>query len=223
MTKEDYIAEWEKPEEPVSEMIFELSARRENDGAVASSVANSYYTYVDVNKYNDFVASGDLLELYDSSDIRKDMFLEALLPTSVNGIISDEPYYFTKKFQDDPGTIISRLSEMYLIRAEAGARLGGTYFIQALADLNSIRERAGLEALISNDNLLEEIFLERRKELAFEGFLFFDLMRYHKNVDRNSGCISAVCSLLYPSDYFVLPFPESSITLNENMKQNEGY
>lgn len=223
MTKESYIAEWEKPEEAISEMIFELSAPRESDGAVSSSVAHEFYVFVDSSNYKEFVASGDLLEMYDSTDIRKDMFLKVLLPTSVNDVISYEPYYFTKKFQDDPGTIISRLSEMYLIRAEAGARMGGAYNVQAMADLNSIRERAGLAALTGNENLLEEIFLERRRELAFEGFLFFDLMRYHKDVVRNSGCLSTVCNLAYPSDYFVLPIPESSITLNENMDQNEGY
>lgn len=223
MAKDDYIAEWEKPEDPVSEVIFELSAPRTSEGDVSSSVAYSYYSYVDQTNYNEFVASGDLLELYDTIDIRKDMFIEAWLPTSVNGIVADSLYFFTKKFQDDPGTPMTRLSEMYLIRAEAAARLGGEYEGQALIDLNRLRYRAGLKVLTSNENILEEIFLERRRELAFEGFLFYDLARYHKNIVRDAGCISSVCNLDYPSDFYILPIPKKSVDLNENMEQNEGY
>lgn len=224
MDREDYISEWEQPEEPVSEIIFELSAPRDSDeGSVSSSIARDYFGYVNETNYNELVASGDLLELYDSADIRSGMFLERSLPTSVDGIIEILPYYFTKKFQDDPGTTVMRMSELYLVRAEAGARLGGAFAAGALDDLNTIRTRAGLEALDADAELLEEIFLERRRELAFEGHLLYDLARYHKDIVRNQGCISSVCGLTYPSDYYVLPIPESSTTLNENMEQNEGY
>jgi hypothetical protein len=219
-----YIAEWEQPEAPVSEIVFELSApRTSDDGSVSSSVAREYFGYVDATNYNEFVASGDLLALYDSSDVRSGMFLEVLLPTSVDGEIEILPYYFTKKFQDEPGTTVMRMSELYLVRAEAGVRLGDTYAGGALEDLNTIRTRAGLAALDESADLLEEIFLERRRELAFEGHLLYDLARYHKNIVRDQGCVSTVCGLTYPSDYYVLPIPESSTTLNENMEQNEGY
>lgn len=224
MDSASYITEWEQPEEPVSEIIFELSAPRDSDDrTVSSSVAYLYFGYVNETNYNELVASGDLLGLYDSSDIRSGMFLERSLPTSVNGIIEILPYYFTKKFQDDPGTTVMRLSELYLVRAEAGARLGGAFAAGALDDLNTLRTRAGLEALDEDADLLEEIFLERRRELAFEGHLLYDLARYHKDIVRNQGCISSVCGLTYPSDYYVLPIPESSTTLNENMEQNDGY
>ncbi|MDF1571939.1 MAG: RagB/SusD family nutrient uptake outer membrane protein [Bacteroidales bacterium] len=224
MDSAEYAAEWEQPEDPVSEIVFELSApRTSDDGSVSSSVARDFFGYVDQTNYNEFVASGDLLALYDTSDIRSGMFLEVLLPTSVNGIVTDQPYFFTKKFQDEPGTTVMRMSELYLIRAEAGARLGGTFAEGALEDLNAIRTRAGLAQLDGSADLLEEIFLERRRELAFEGHLLYDLARYHKDIVRDRGCISSVCGLAYPSDYYVLPIPESSTTLNENMEQNEGY
>lgn len=224
MDSAGYIPEWEQPEAPVSEIVFELSApRTSDDGSVSSSVARDFFGYVDQTNYNEFVASGDLLELYDSSDVRSGMFLEVMLPTSVNGIVTDQPYFFTKKFQDSPGTTVLRMSELYLVRAEAGVRLGGTFAAGALEDLNTIRTRAGLDALDGSADLIEEIFLERRRELAFEGHLLYDLARYHKDIVRNEGCISSVCSLTYPSDYYVLPIPESSTTLNENMEQNDGY
>jgi homoserine trans-succinylase len=110
---------------------------------------------------------------------------------------------------------------MYLIRAEANARMSKQAL--ALIDLNTIRERANLNALNTTTNLLEEIFLERRRELAFEGHLLYDIARYKKNVARDKGCLANVCNLNYPSNFFVLPIPESSIELNQNMQQNEGY
>jgi len=42
-------------------------------------------------------------------------------------------------------------------------------------------------------------------------------------VNRNDGCLSTTCSLDYPSNFFVLPIPQSNINLNANLIQNEGY
>lgn len=218
-----YVKEWEDTTHNMSETIFELSTPTSDEGIPSSSVSKSLYKYVDRSNYNEFVASGDLLELYSQEDIRSAMFLEVLLATSVNGIIADEPYFFTRKFQTDKAVPVTRLSEMYLIRAEAAARLRAPDYVSALADLNMIRERAGLAALGSDADVLEEIFQERRRELAFENHLFFDIARYHKDIVREKGCLSSVCTLEYPSDYYVLPIPEDNVLLNENMDQNDGY
>ncbi|WP_170063271.1 RagB/SusD family nutrient uptake outer membrane protein [Polaribacter porphyrae] len=220
----NYISEWEKPIDPVSETIFEFTAPRNSDGSVSSSIS-AYFIFVGAstttNLFARNVASGDLLSLYNNQDIRRNMFLEEAISTNINGIISPQNYYFTKKFQDDAGTLFIRLSEMYLIRSEANARLNNTAL--ALSDLNIIKERANLPALQNTNNLLEEIFLERRRELAFEGHLLFDIIRYKKDVERNLGCVSVTCNLSYPSDFFILPIPFNSIQLNQNIKQNEGY
>ena len=149
------------------------------------------------------------------------MFKQEALNTSINGVESLQDYFFTKKFQDQAGTTFIRLSELYLIRAEANAKLNALDI--ALQDLNTIRERANLDALLTQDNLLEQIFIERRRELAFEGHLLLDIARYKKNIERNEGCIATVCDLNFPSNFYILPIPESSILLNQNMQQNEGY
>ena len=223
MSKNEYLSEWEKPSDPVKETILEFTApRTSDDNTVTSSVGHEYYFYTDTNNYSNFVASGDLLDLYDTNDIRRNLFLEKILPTSIDSVITNVVYYFTKKFQDDPGTTFIRLSEMYLIRAEARARIG-TDINLALEDLNAIRQRANIDEITDPSTILEEIFLERRRELAFEGHLFFDIARYKKDVVREKGCISTVCSMTYPSYYYVLPIPASSVLLNENMIQNDGY
>ena len=217
---DNYISEWEAEELPINEIVIEFSAPRTSEGDVSSSIS-SFFIYNSDISYADYVASGDILQLYSNEDIRSNMFLELPLETIVNGITSQENYYFTKKFQDDAGTTFMRLSELYLIRSEANARLNQQGI--ALQDLNIIRERANLDPILSEDNILDELFLERRRELAFEGHLLFDIKRYKKDVERNLGCISTVCNLSYPSNFFVLPIPESNILLNQNMQQNEGY
>lgn len=219
-TKENYISEWEAEETPVSEVILEFSAPRTTEGQVSSSISE-HFIYNSNTNYGRYVASGDMVNLYDADDIRKNMFLEVSLPTKVNNITADEAYYFTKKFQGNAGTSFIRLSEMYLIRAEANARQN--LLDDALIDLNIIRERANISALTETSNLLESIFSERRKELAFEGHLFFDLARFKMDVNRDLGCIGTVCGLTYPSNKYILPIPSSSIDFNENIIQNEGY
>jgi hypothetical protein len=111
---------------------------------------------------------------------------------------------------------------LYLIQAEALERLtpGNPTSIQRL---NAIRTRAGLSALTNSNNLLEELFIERRRELAFEASTFYDIMRYKKDIIRNQGCIAITCDLSYPSPFYILPIPQSSVANNENMIQNEGY
>ncbi|GAA4888631.1 RagB/SusD family nutrient uptake outer membrane protein [Flaviramulus aquimarinus] len=219
-SKDNYILEWEFDEEPINEIILEFSAPRTSEGDVSSSIS-SHFIYNSSDNYADYVASNDLLNLYSDDDIRSNMFLEINLPTIINGFESDLPYYFTKKFQGDAGTTLIRLSEIYLIRSEANFML--TRPADALTDLNTIRERSNLLPLDNTSDILENIFLERRRELAFEGHLLFDIARYKKDVTRNLDCIANTCNLSYPSNFFVLPIPASSTDLNEKIEQNEGY
>ena len=189
--------------------------------ALASLLPQHFRDTSNNAEFADYVASGDLISLYSADDIRSDMFRVIELPTRVNGILQNATYYFTKKFQDNPGTTYIRLSEMYLTRSEANARLNEEDL--ALQDLNILRERANLPGITEATTLLDEIFLERRRELAFEGHLLFDIMRYQRNIRRVEGCIGNACDLDYPSDFMILPIPFSSTGLNENIVQNDGY
>lgn len=107
-----------------------------------------------------------------------------------NGI---EVFYIKKfSFQDDDPNLSSpvmiRLAEMYLNRAEAYAKLGNTP--KALENINEIRAYRGLEEDLydhvpGSKNILDVVLDERRRELAFEGHRIFDLLRNHKNLERN--------------------------------------
>ncbi|WP_281865321.1 RagB/SusD family nutrient uptake outer membrane protein [Flavobacterium sp. GSB-24] len=218
--KDNYLAEWAKTDLPISEILLEFSIPKDSEGVAGSSMA-SYFGYTSATSYNKYVASDDLVNLYENSDLRKQLFLTQPLQTLVNGVLAPVNYNFTRKFQNNAGYVAFRLSEMYLIRAEAAYETNRADI--AMADINIIRARANAALLTSTVNLKENILLERRKELCFEGHLFFDLVRNHKNISRNDGCISTSCSVTYPSLKFVLPIPTFNTNLNPNFQQNDSY
>lgn len=118
----------------------------------------------------------------------------------------------TLKWQSQYANIpFIRLAEMYLIRAEANERLGTEVGATPLEDINTLRARANASLLDSVD--LEEILMERRRELAFEGFALFDA----KRLKRDIGDIP------YNANNLVLPIPLREMDANEELVQNPGY
>jgi starch-binding outer membrane protein, SusD/RagB family len=225
MDKNSYVSQWEKTNLPVSETILEFTPPSDaKDINIITSTVAQYFKYPLVANETPgrYSCALDLYNLFDNVDERKKCFrikpLDVKLST-INTVARD--FYFTKKFQDNAGTLNIRLSEMYLIAAEANMRLNNTGL--ALQNLNAIKVRANLNPTANTTNLLEEIFLERRRELCFEGSLFFDLMRFNKNVSRTTDCLATQCNLNFPNPKMVLPIPFSAVNVNANMIQNESY
>lgn len=198
----------------LSELILELPNTAEDN-----SLVSTIYNYVSASNRSNYVASTDLMNLYATNDKRRQFYEVHNLKTSVNGNTPMIPYYFTTKFKYSVNNSVYRLTELYFIRAEAALHLGNT--TQALNDINKIRTRAGIPELatINIDLLLEE----KRREFAFENKYFFDLMRNHKNIIRNIGCVSTNCNPTYPNDKFVMPLPQATIDVNSYIQQNPGY
>jgi hypothetical protein len=115
----------------------------------------------------------------------------------------------------DPSYII-RISELYLVRAEARAQLGGAKLVGALADINAVRDRAGLTALTAatSDQLLLAIENERRIEFAFEPHRWFDLVR--------TGRAQTVLSIT-DANKLLLPIPAEQRLIDKALDQNPGY
>ncbi|NMM50690.1 RagB/SusD family nutrient uptake outer membrane protein [Marinigracilibium pacificum] len=130
-------------------------------------------------------------------------------------------------FQND--IKVFRVSEMYLIRAEANLKTINSNLAKANEDLNSLRSQRIYGYVPQNisdkDQLLQEILLERRKELAFEGHRFFDLKRNGLPIERSGlDCGGAIpCTLEAGNFRFNLPIPQEEIFANENIQQNPGY
>ncbi|MEY3387207.1 MAG: hypothetical protein RIR53_2018 [Bacteroidota bacterium] len=82
-------------------------------------------------------------------------------------------------------TPIVRLAELYLTRAECRAQQANAS--GALADVNVIRQRAGLKELpgtTAGNSLINAIRRERNLELAFEGDIFLERKRQRRNLKQ---------------------------------------
>lgn len=184
-----------------NEAIFYLFARTDvNQGSFGDNFNNANETF------GYMAANNDLLKIFEPGDVRD----SASMFQRVS--ISGSNYYFTRKYQGRNDSAdnqkIIRASELWLMRAEAQAQ--NNNFSAALSDLNRIRLRGNPTAAPLNINdkqqLLDAIFVERRRELCFEGHLFFDIVRQQRNLVRND-CLGTTCSINYPSPLFAVPIP----------------
>ena len=172
-----------------------------------------------------FVATELLLSLFEEGDSRRHSWF------GENQVLLDgqtQSYWFPYKYKNRSADnnipeylVLLRASEQYLIRAEARAHLGD--LTGAIADLNVLRVRAGLESLSEEGDLqrcLRLVSQERRVELFGEwAKRFIDLKR--------TGDLNAVMGN-YKSTWINgtserLPIPMSEITYNKNLNQNVGY
>lgn len=197
-----------------SESIFEISNTDvDNSGSVAG-------IYV-IEGFGDYLPSNDVVSLYDTDDARMQVFKE---DTFLQG---DYAPYRIDKYPNVLGTDntkIIRLAEVYLNRAEARAQIG-TNISGAQDDLDMIRQRGlptAADVTATGTALLDEILLERRLELAFEGHRLWDLMRYKQDIVRTQ-CTSSICSIPYGDDTNILPIPQDEIDVNPNITQNLGW
>ncbi|KAA3139810.1 RagB/SusD family nutrient uptake outer membrane protein, partial [Alistipes onderdonkii] len=84
--------------------------------------------------------------------------------------------------------IYMRLSEAYLLKAEAEARGGNSSAAQqTLYDLVSKRDSGYAKSSNTGEALLKEIFLQSRIELWGEGHEFFTNKRFNVGVDRTAS------------------------------------
>jgi hypothetical protein len=120
-----------------------------------------------------------------------------------------------------------RVSEMVLIRAEANAELD--QLLQSAQDVNLIRRNriTGYADVNfgSRDEAITAILDERYKELAFEGFRFFDLKRRSLPVQRLTADVQSGAWQTLPAGNFRFAFavPASEIFANPATVQNPGY
>lgn len=167
-------------------------------------------------EYGDCGASTDLLNLYAEGDVRsswlsKDKKGNCLFTMKYAGKGVGSP--------DLNNTVVLRLSEMYLNRAEAV--VNGATGSSAVADLKVIASNRGAEPETAN---LSGVYSERAKELCWEGQLWFDLARTKRDMTRTDVATSEIPKLISAGNYkWAMPIPERETTVNVNLVQNEGY
>lgn len=170
---------------------------------------------------------GGLYDAFEEGDLRRANWVGSRTTAA------DVTYLFPFKYQARFGvipieeyTMVFRLAEQYLIRAEA--RLGQNQPGTALQDINIIRDRAGLNAIpATNDvNVVRQALeQERRIELFAEwGHRWFDLRRW-PSVTGDPGKtraddILAPVKPAWQSKAIYLPIPDEAIRTNPNLTPN---
>ncbi|UGU15315.1 RagB/SusD family nutrient uptake outer membrane protein [Sinomicrobium kalidii] len=144
---------------------------------------------------------------------------------------TSESYLYTHKYKTFPGvdppnteySIILRLSELYLVRAEA--RIQQDNLTGAISDLDIIRGRAGLPLLRDANpglnwvDLMLSVEQERRVELFTEGgHRWMDLKRWGKV----NEILAPIKPMWEPTDV-LYPIPQNDLERNPNLTQNTGY
>lgn len=165
-----------------------------------------------------YVLTNNLVTSFESNDARK-------INWTKQNTVSSQPYYYPNKYKTRLTTpiteayIIIRLAEIYLIRAEAETKQNK--LTEAIADINTIRTRAGLPATTASTQpqLLLAIEQERKVELFAEwGHRWFDLKR--------TGRIDEVIAALKPAwlpTAALYPIPQNELLRNAFLTQNPGY
>jgi len=118
----------------------------------------------------------------------------------------------------DHNVRILRYSDVLLMFAEAkvqGATTGNTSGFNSTTAVNKVRERARLIPLDSPT--LQDIWDERRAELAMEEDRFFDLVRTGQATKALSG------KGFNPAKHNLFPIPAQQMQLNTNLTQNPNY
>ncbi|WP_295769351.1 RagB/SusD family nutrient uptake outer membrane protein [uncultured Mucilaginibacter sp.] len=119
-----------------------------------------------------------------------------------------------------------RTGEMYLIRAEAKAESNG----DAAADINALRavriNNYSNSTFADKTALIDAIYAERYKELAFEGHRFYDLKRRNLPVQRlatDAANASGAVTMLPTQAQYSFPIPAQEVLINKNTVQNPKY
>jgi SusD/RagB-like outer membrane lipoprotein len=166
--------------------------------------------------------SGSLLSAFEAGDMRRSNWVDSVV---VGGAVYYFPFKYKVNSYGQPVTeylTILRLAELYLIRAEAKARLGD--LAGAGVDLDVVRARAGLGAVGVDSDLLSAIWHERQVELFTElGQRWLDLKRIGA-VDSVMGVVTPLKGggAWKPYEQWY-PLPVSDLQLDPNLVQNVGY
>ena len=124
----------------------------------------------------------------------------------------------THQFSSPNDVPIMRISDIYLIRAEAKLRNGDA--AGALIDINFLRSKrstAGKTLPVLTSVSLDDILKERGYELYWEGLRRQDLIRFGKFGDAwQEKPVTAPTKVIFA-------IPTSALDVNKNLIQNPGY
>jgi len=235
LTAAEYVDSWKTPygKENLFEIIIQASSDwTDREGLVYLINEAGYADYLVTKTFLDLINSSE-----HNGDVRRNMLSLPTLETFKGEAFWGQPVFLNKKYPGQVGTDfrlnnipLFRLSEVYLIAAEAA--LNKTASDQTAADtyLNSIISRRNATRGTVTATM-ETILTERRLELVGEGHRFHDMMRLGLTIVRpmtggwHIPLIDA--SQSFDRNYFrtILAIPQGEMNANPNLEgqQNPGY
>lgn len=179
-----------------------------------------------VNLRPDYVPAKWVLNSYEGDDLRATAFFLSATTGYSHGLTWPllVKYFGNEEFMNYNILHVSmpkvfRLSEQYLIRAEAYVQRDNPDYAKAGSDISAIRTARyatyGGSTPLNKDNAMDVIEGERVKELYMEGFRLQDLKRWHKGFERQpqDQSLSNGSSLKVGKDdpLFVWPIPQHEL------------
>ena len=168
----------------------------------------AFYWYPSPGGRNEFDPGAALIAAHSASDLR--------LPINNNPSPAGTTLKYTHTATRDDYFNCVRYAEVALIIAEAAAQTGD--LTTATTQLNVIRKRAGLAptTATSATDILTDILLQRRLELAYEGHYWFDL--------RRTNTIQTTLPTYTQTYRNIFPIPNREVNItNMLITQNTGY
>lgn len=178
-----YMGQWEEALKAAT-TVLETHNRLEDLTTNSYTLPNSYKSVENIVALERFssnlytainIPSPDFISMYRTGDQRRTKFYKRVTSST----------YSLQKGGSDDNACSFRTSEMYLIAAEASARLDSLenavgYLVPLMEKrLNQSAYQTTLELVnsMTQEELIQEILDERARELAFEGHRWYDLRR----------------------------------------------
>ena len=181
----------------------------------------SFASFWDGSRYSPIFANPTFVANFTATDVRNTFTLQ--------GTGTFATLYRTSKFvaASDFGedVVLMRVAEMYLIEAEALARVGGTANETTAANLlfalQSDRDAAATASGNTGTALIDEIMLERRKELYGEGGPdFIDNRRLGLGLTRDANHTIPI-TLASGDPRYNYPIPQAEIDSNPEINEDD--
>lgn len=233
---DDYGTMWDYNETDAtrftSESIFEVDFDRDNGNWVWMMFHRNAYNPNDSYDWIKWITpSRDLIAAYEEEGDKERMDACIVYDEAIwSNYYPGSSYAFMHKCPTNASSIIlMRLGEIYLLHAEALAMTDR--IDEAMEYVNRIRARAGLISVSasSQEEAIDRILHERRLELAFEGFRFFDLLRHGfdraKEVHDAMPLEDPYWQTRFPltEETVLMPIPQTALDTNPSLEQNPGY
>lgn len=206
-----------------TEVIFKVGFTVNSYGG---SLGGIFFNYNYSNYRPDYVPAAWVINSYDTNDLRVSTFFKSYT-TGYSHHLSWpllEKYYGNKDFMAQNILHVSmpkvlRLSEQYLIRAEAYVQKAQPDYGRAGKDITTLRmarySSYGGSTSLTASNAMDVIESERVKELYMEGFRLHDLKRWHKGFERkpqDQSLANGSSLKVEPDDpLFVWPIPQHEL------------